>query len=107
MSKFYGRVGYVEQVETAPSVWEEKATEREYCGDVQKNYAQWNKSEYLNDDLNINNQISIIADAYAYKHFGAIRYIEWMNAFWTVTSVEVQSPRLILSVGGVYNGRKA
>ena len=46
---------------------------------------------------------SIIADPFAYQNFHAMRYIEWMGAKWKITKVNVQSPRLILSVGGVYN----
>lgn len=104
MAKFYGTVGYVETVETAPSVWDEQTIERQYYGDVVKNTKRYEKGEGLNDNLNVNNTISIVADAYAEQHFFAIRYVEWMGARWKVSSVDVQRPRLILSLGGVYNG---
>lgn len=104
MAKFYGTVGYVETVETAPSVWDEQTIERQYYGDVVKNAKRYEKGEGLNDNLNVNNTISIVADAYAEQHFFAIRYVEWMGARWKVSSVDVQRPRLILSLGGVYNG---
>lgn len=104
MAKFYGTVGYVETVETAPSVWDEQIIERQYYGDVVKNTKRYEKGEGLNDNLNVNNTISIVADAYAEQHFFAIRYVEWMGARWKVSSVDVQRPRLILSLGGVYNG---
>ena len=61
----------------------------------------------LNDDLVLNNQLSIVADAYANQHFFAIRYVRWMGALWKITNVEVQRPRLLLTVGGVYNGPEA
>lgn len=104
MAKFYGVVGYVESVETAPGVYTEIATKRKYYGDILKNVKKYVASEYLNDNLTISNSISILADAYAYDHFFAIRYVNWMGANWKVTEVEVQRPRLILSLGEVYNG---
>lgn len=104
MAKFYGVVGYVDTKETAPGVYTEVATERKYYGDVLKNVKRYVSSEYLNDNLTVSNSISIMADAYAYDNFFAIRYVNWMGANWKVTDVEVQRPRLILSLGEVYNG---
>lgn len=103
MARFYGTVGYMETVETRPSTWEEKRTERKYYGDVNRNMRRWQSTENLNDDLVLNNQISILADPYAYQHFHAIRYVVWGGAKWKVTNVDVQYPRLILEIGGVYN----
>jgi len=106
MAKFYGTVGYgiTEQTEPDGDVWEEKITTRNYYGDVTRNIRRWDKGEGLNDNLDINNIVSIVADAYAFDHFFAIRFVEWMGARWKVTNVEVQRPRLILTLGGVYNG---
>lgn len=104
MAKFYGAIGYAKQVETAPDVYDEQITERNYYGDVVKNTKRFEKGEHLNDNLNVNNTISIMADAYAEQHFFAIRYVSWMGAKWKVTNVDVQRPRLVLSLGGVYNG---
>lgn len=106
MNKFYGIVGYAETAETnSPGIWVDKITERNYYGDVLRNTSRWETvSGQLNDNLNVNNSISILADAYAYDHFSEIRYVEWMGARWTVTNVEVQRPRLLLTIGGVYNG---
>lgn len=106
MAKFYGKVGYIETAETPPGseIWEEVKTERCYYGDVLRNTKRWERGESLNDDLDVSNKISIVADPYAYQHFFAIRYVSWMGSLWKVTSVEVERPRLILSIGGVYNG---
>lgn len=103
MAKFYGKIGFMETTETSPGVWEEKITERYYYGDVMRNMRRWDNSSYENDDLKINNEISIVSDPYAVQNFHAIRYVEWMDALWKVTSVDVQYPRLTLSIGGVYN----
>lgn len=104
MAKFYGKIGYGESVETAPGVYEDVITELSYYGDVLRNTRQLQTGENLNSDVTVNNSISIVADAYANEHFFAIRYIEWMGTLWSVTDVEVKSPRLILRMGGVYNG---
>lgn len=107
MAKFYGKIGYSETVETSPDVWEDQIVERVYRGDVNRISRKWEKSDGVNDDLNVSHEISIIADAYACEHFSAIKYVEWMGAKWKVPSVEVQRPRLILSIGGVWNGHTA
>lgn len=104
MAKFYGRIGYGESVQSVPGVWADTIVELEYFGDVIRNTRKLSEGEYLNNDLTVNNSISIVADAYANEHFFAIRYIEWAGTLWTVSDVEVQSPRLLLRLGGVYNG---
>lgn len=107
MAKFCGAVGYAETVETSPSIWEERIIERKYRGDVIRNARRLESGESVNDDIALNNSISIVADPYAYAHFFAIRYVAWMGAQWKVSNVEVQSPRLILTIGGLYNGNTA
>ncbi|MEG2624551.1 MAG: hypothetical protein RSC06_16795, partial [Clostridia bacterium] len=80
--------------------------ERKYYGDIVRNARRLENGEQLNDDIALNNMISIVADPYAAQHFFAIRYVRWLGACWRVTNVEVQSPRLVLTVGGIDNGRK-
>lgn len=104
MARFYGRIGYGESVETAPGVWVDSIVEYSYFGDVVRNARNLQEGENLNPDLSVQNSISIVADAYANEHFFSIRYVEWAGTLWTVSSVEVQSPRLLLRLGEVYNG---
>lgn len=108
MSKWYGKIGYEETSETTPGVWTSGTTEKEYIGDIYKLSSRWqereNSSEDVNDDINISNRISIIADPYAFKNFSKMRYIEFMGTFWKIESVEVNFPRLTISLGGVWNG---
>ena len=104
MSKFYGKVGYVDVIEVAPDVFDEEITERLYSGDVLRMSKSWQNSEHLNDNLQVNIQISIVGDPYAYNHFHTLRYVEWMGTLWKITSAEPQYPRIILTIGGVYNG---
>lgn len=103
--KWYGVVGYGETVETKPGIWTTKITEREYYGDVIRNSRTLQNSNQVNENINISNSISIIADPYAIQNFHAIRYLEFMGTKWKVSNVEVQYPRLIMTIGGVYNGQ--
>lgn len=107
MAKFYGEVGFVLQDETAPGVYTEIPKARKYYGDVVRNLKKAENGDGLNNDLTISNQISILADPFAFEHFFAMRYVEWMGGYWNIANVEVQYPRLILSIGGVYNGEVA
>lgn len=104
MTKFYGAIGYAETVETEPGVWEEKIVERNYYGDLVRNARSLQQSGNVNDNINISNEISIVADPYADKNFHMMRYIEFMGTKWKISNVEVQPPRLILTAGGVWNG---
>lgn len=106
MPKFYGKIGFAESVETAPGVWEEPIVERNYYGEVIRNTRKMVTSNHLNDDISINNEISIIADPYAELNFHSMRYVEFMGSKWEVNSVEVQRPRLILSLGGIYHAKQ-
>ena len=103
MAKFYGIIGYADTVETAPGVWEEQITEYYYYGDLNRNARQLQSGESLNDNINIANEISIVADPFARQNFHKMRYVEFMGAKWKITKVEVGYPRLILSIGGLYN----
>lgn len=103
MPKFYGAVGYAKTVETSPGVSVEQITERNYYGDVIRNTRRLQSADKVNDDINISNEISIVADPYANDHFYAIRYVVFQGAKWKVSNIDVQYPRLILSLGGLYN----
>lgn len=107
MNRFYGAVGYGQSVESAPGVWTDVITEVSYYGNVIRNTRQLREGSLVNDDISVSNNISILADAYANENFMAIRYVTWQGSLWTVTAVEVQAPRLVLTLGGVYNGPKA
>jgi len=107
--RFHGAVGYNHgSIEQKPGVFVESIVERNYYGDIVRNTRQLRESgESINNDLTVGNSISILADAYAGEHFHAIRFVEWAGTLWDVEDVSVQGPRLILRLGGVYNGRRA
>lgn len=104
--RFSGKVGYGESVEDpeAPGKWVPTITERTYYGDVTRATRQLNAGDKVNSDISVQNSISIVADPFAIDNFMNIKYVEWAGKLWTVTDVEVRSPRLILSLGSVYNG---
>ena len=103
MAKFFGKIGYAETKQTSPGVWEEEITEREYFGDLTRNTRRLQSSGNLNDNIVVSNEISIIADPFANQNFHAMRYVEFMGTKWKISNVEVQYPRLILTLGDQYN----
>lgn len=107
MAKFYGAIGYISDEVGAADVIVEKPIERMYKGDLIKNNRRLNSSDELNDNVVISNQISILADPYANNHMHDMRYVKWRGAAWKVVSIDVQPPRLLLTLGGVYNGEVA
>lgn len=106
MARFFGEVGYGDSVETPPDsgIWVDTIIKADYQGDVIRKARTLEEADKANADITIDNRISIVADEYAFEHFFNIKYVRWAGVPWTVTSVEVQSPRLILSLGSVYNG---
>lgn len=103
-NKFYGAVGFADPVETSSSVWIDRIIERNYYGDVLKDSRKMPSSDGANDNIVVSNNISIISDLYARNHSDKIRYVEFMGTRWKVESIDVAYPRLILVLGGVYNG---
>lgn len=106
MAKFHGVIGYVRTEETAPGVHTEVVTEYPYTGDVIRASRRWQDSNRVNENLTISNQFSLIADAFAMQNFQTMRYIKWNGVAWKITNIDIQRPRLILTVGDVYNGPK-
>lgn len=106
MGKFYGKIGFVRTVETAPGVFSgEEIIERKYYGDILYNRVTWQGDQQLNDNFKTSNQISILADTFAYENLSIIKYAEWMGVKWKVTAIDPSKrPRFILTLGGEYNG---
>lgn len=104
MARFFGELGYGISTEITPGRWEDVITEKQYYGDVNQNTRRLVADQKVNADIVLTNTISVMADAYANENYFAIRYARWNGALWVVTSVQVQRPRLILELGGVYNG---
>ena len=107
MARFYGEIGFLRTVEkdpvNRPGIYVEVLTKRKYSGDVFSNNRRWDQSGYLNDNLVINNRISIVADSFAKKNIGAMKYVRWQGIDWKITNAELQYPRIILTIGGEYH----
>lgn len=104
MAKWFGKIGYAETVETEPGIWEEQITEREYFGDIISDRWKRQNSGDINDNINLANVISIIADPFAYDNCSKIIYAEYLGSKWKISDIDPQRPRLLLTLGGVYNG---
>lgn len=106
--KYSGTIGFIETVESPPGsgVWVEKCVERHYYGNIIKMRKRFDSASKVNDDIILGNQISIIADAYMNQNLSAIRYCYYMGSWWKVIDVEVERPRFLLTLGGVYNGKQ-
>lgn len=102
MAKYHGNIGFAVQVETRPGIWEDVIEDRPYKGDVLSNVRRWDPSENINDDFTISNRFSVISDAFLYSHIPAMRYIEYMGTKFKISSVNIERPRVEISVGGVY-----
>lgn len=107
MAKFYGTIGFVVDTEVRKGVFVPVETPKTYRGDFVRNSKKWQTGISVNDDLNVNNEISIVADNFAFENFAWIRYVEYSGVRWKVTAVDIQRPRLILTIGGVYNGQQS
>lgn len=103
-TKFYGIVAYAITEEVIPGKWKERIVEKQYRGDITRVSRRLQSADKVNDDIRINNEIRILADAFAYQNFQNIRYVVWMGTKWKVESVTVDRPRLVLEIGGEYNG---
>lgn len=102
MARFCGIIGFASTEQTIPGVWSEKIIEKRVYGDVIKN-RQKTVSSNINTESIISNEFSILANPYIQDNIPNIRYIQYRGVKWNVSSVDIEYPRLILSLGGVYN----
>lgn len=107
MAKYFGNIGYGVTEEIRPGVSLPTISEREYYGDIVRNVRRYENGGKVNDDLNINMTLSIVADPFAFQNFHQLKYAEYMGAKWKAVSVEPQFPRLVITLGGVWNGEDA
>ena len=104
MAKFYGSIGFSITNEIRPGAWVEEIVQKEYVGDIIRNTRRNPDSQFTtNGSIILSNQISIVSkDEFINSNFQNIVYVEWKGVKWRVTSIDIERPRLILSLGGVY-----
>jgi hypothetical protein len=109
MARFYGLIGYGTTVEKPANSgkYVDEITELACFGDLVRNTRILTEGDSVNDDISLSNSISIVADAYAREHIFAMRYVRWQGALWKIVEVQEEHPRLLLRLGGVYNGPEA
>lgn len=105
MAKFYGEIGFAVDVEIEPGIWESQPTKRKYYCEMTRNTSKFTTSGGVNKNADVSLEVSILGDPFANENFYWMRYIEFRGAKWEITNVEVKHPRLILTIGGVYNGQ--
>ena len=107
MAKWYGVIGFAEPKEIRPGIWDDVITERTYYGQVHQTTRRTQPASQVLDNIEVTNRISILADPFVEQNSHLIRYLTFMNTRWEVSSIEFKYPRLVMTVGGVYNGPKA
>ena len=108
MARYHGKVGFLYTDDNQiTGIATEKVVEKSFYGTVHEHVRRWEDSGSLNDDLSLGNQIGIVATDYAFKHASAIAYAEFMGQKWKVTSVRLKPPQIIMTLGGIWNGRPA
>lgn len=100
--KWFGKIGYSDYVETEPGVWENVITELSYFGDIIRNFKSDNQGNSINGDISVTNQISILSNPFLSNNFHKIKYITFGGAKWTIGTVEVRYPRILISLGSLY-----
>lgn len=100
--KFSGMIGFIKTKEVSTDAYEPIIKERHYMGDVLKNSRKWSDKQEVNDDINIQNRISILADHFMQDNLGYMRYVIWNKTKWKITDVDIQFPRITLTLGGLW-----
>lgn len=107
MAKWCGKIGYATTEEIEPGYYEPTIVEKTYRGEVLSSRWKRQNSGEANDDINVSNVIRIVADPFAYQNCSKMAYVEYLGTLWKISDVEVQSPGLLITMGGVYNGKQA
>lgn len=104
--KFFGKIGFIREVELEPGITVSKPEERDAYGDVLSNVRRWESGSDVNANVTTSNRISILADRFLCENMGAMRFVKWNGTTWEIKSVELVRPRAILTLGGVYHGEQ-
>lgn len=103
--KFSGKAGFrIDDVETEHGVYEPIVVVKAIKGSVVINHYQHQNSDKSTiDNVRITNQLSIVANQFLNEHISNLMYIEFQGVKWKVESFDIRPPRVVVSLGGVYN----
>ena len=106
--KFHGKVGFWKSdEEVRPGVFRPVIEERSYTGELIRNARRFQfEADKKNQNLIINNQVSILSDIYLRENLSSVLYVIWNGIKWHVGSVDINYPRITLELGEVYNGEE-
>lgn len=102
--KYHGKIGYADQVETAPGVFEDLITERPYIGDVKQRTEVLTLGDTVIPQYSTRTSVSVLSDGVLKVNYSNIRYVEYSGVKWTISSAVVEWPRLTLYIGEEYHG---
>ena len=106
MAQYSGMLGYVMPAkEDPPGIWKPSAVvEKLGRGDLIGQTINNEDVGGLSDGITINNQLSIIMDPFVNKNLESLKYVILYGTRWEIKSMTINRPRVILTLGGVYNG---
>jgi hypothetical protein len=106
--RFSGAVGYAADSQVTPGVWKEIITEHNYYGDVIQYSRRLDPASQTppttSNNIALGNSFSIVGDELAFGNITNMRYVVWQGSRWAITDVMVKRPRLILTIGDLWNG---
>lgn len=108
MAKFYGKIGFGVEREVSPGVYDYDIVEKPYFGEVVRDAYDSVGGTTVLGERKTANAFRIVGDGYSVDHFYDMKYIRWAGRYWEIRQVEVVSrPRMLIRIGGVWNGPTA
>lgn len=104
MAKYAGLVGYATDVQSSPGVWSQVIAPKRMRGDIIRQSSSNQNDDKVNSDVALVHRVSLVGDAFAFDNYFKIKWVTLYGQKWEVTTIEVQRPRLIVSLGGIWNG---
>lgn len=103
--KYVGNIGFLSSnTEVTGGIATQPIISKRYFGEIITTSSRLQTQDKINPDVTINNSIAILLDGYLNNNLSNIVYVEFLNKKWSVSSIELRHPRVILSLGGLYNG---
>lgn len=107
MNQFRGKIGFSIPVNKGHGIYDNSVVERTYRGDILSQSRKLDAGTNINDNIDMNIRLSILSDDFLNVHLSQITYVHYMGGVWKVKSIEPSRPRIVLALGGVYNGPMA